>query len=306
MAANRENQPVTGDDRDLAHLRAAMTNLEQRFTDFTRDIRDAIAALGQVPPQPNLPHRAGVVPPAPPVNPPARRRNEHQRHGGPNHYRDESSSEEELEFEDLVENLRNNRKSVYEYKLKMDLASFDGRIDIEGILDWIQTTEHFFEYMNIPEHKRVSLVAYKLKAGAAAWWEQVQFTRRRQGKQHIRTWTKMKQYIRDRYLPANYEHVLSGERVNCVIQKVLLTPSHPISSQRHNLFKTRCTIKQKVCDVIIDSGSCENIVSKSLVKALQLPTVKHPHPYKIGWIKKGTEMLVNEVCKVSFSIDKFY
>ena len=59
----------------------------------------------------------------------------------------------------------------------MDLASFDGRIDIEGILDWIQTIEHFFEYMNILEHKRVSLVAYKLKAGAAAWWEQVQFTR---------------------------------------------------------------------------------------------------------------------------------
>ena len=34
--------------------------------------------------------------------------------------------------------------------------------------------------------------------------------------------------------------------------------------------------------------------------------MKQPHPYKIGWIKKGTDMVVNEVCKVQFSIGKFY
>ena len=98
----------------------------------------------------------------------------------------------------------------------------------------------------------------------------------------------------------------SGEYVNCVIQKVLLTPSQPVSSQRNSLFRTRCTINKRVCDVIIDSGSCENIISKSLVKTLELLTVKHPHPYKIGWIKKGTKLMVTEVCKVQFSIGKFY
>ena len=41
----------------------------------------------------------------------------------------------------------------------------------------------------------------------------------------------------------------SGEHINCVIQKVLLTPSHPISPQRHNLFKTCCTIKQRRCEM---------------------------------------------------------
>lgn len=48
------------------------------------------------------------------------------------------------------------------------------------------------------------------------------------------------------------------------------------------------TVKGKMCDVIIDSGSCENVVSKALVKALQLSTVAHTSPYKIGCIEKDT------------------
>ena len=34
------------------------------------------------------------------------------------------------------------------------------------ILDWIQSKKHLFEYMEIRKSKKVSLVAYKLKAGA--------------------------------------------------------------------------------------------------------------------------------------------
>ena len=97
-----------------------------------------------------------------------------------------------------------------------------------------------------------------------------------------------------------------GEQVNCVVQRELLSPREPLNSQRHNIFRTRCTIKGKVCDVIIDSGSCENIVSKALVKTLELTTEKHLNPYKIGWIKRGTEIMVNEICKVKFSIGKYY
>ena len=70
---------------------------------------------------------------------------------------------------------------------------------------------------------------------------------------------------------------------NSVICRILLAPKEPKKpSQRHTLFCTRCVVHQKIFDVIIDSGSTENIVSRDIVHRLNLPTTKHPNPYKIG------------------------
>jgi hypothetical protein len=66
--------------------------------------------------------------------------------------------------------------------MKMDLPSFNGQLQIEGFLDWLVLVERFFDYMDIPEDKKVKLVAYRLLRGAFAWWEQLQITRLRQGK----------------------------------------------------------------------------------------------------------------------------
>ncbi|KAK4260359.1 hypothetical protein QN277_003486 [Acacia crassicarpa] len=49
--------------------------------------------------------------------------------------------------------------------------------------------------------------------------------------------------------------------------------------QREQIFYTRCTVKEKVCNLIVDSGSCANVASTLLIQKLQLPTTPHPHPY---------------------------
>uniref|UniRef100_A0A6N2KR41 Retrotransposon gag domain-containing protein n=1 Tax=Salix viminalis TaxID=40686 RepID=A0A6N2KR41_SALVM len=59
------------------------------------------------------------------------------------------------------------------FRMKMDLPNFNGQLQIEGFLDWLAMVERFFDYMDIPEDKRVKLVAYKLMGGASAWWEQL-------------------------------------------------------------------------------------------------------------------------------------
>ena len=60
-----------------------------------------------------------------------------------------------------------------------------------------------------------------------------------------------------------------------------------------------------LCDLIIDSGSQENIISKDVMERLQLETETHPSPYAIGCIKEFDGIWVHEHCKVSFSIGKY-
>ena len=75
---------------------------------------------------------------------------------------------------------------------------------------------------------------------------------------------------------------------------------------RKNIFHTRCTTAGNVCDVIIDSGSCENVVSNYMVEKLKMPTQSHPHPYKLQWPNKGSEVKVTKRCHVNFSIGQKY
>jgi len=75
---------------------------------------------------------------------------------------------------------------------------------------------------------------------------------------------------------------------------------------RKNIFHTRCTTAGKFCDVIIDSGSCENVVSNYMVEKLKMPTQSHPHPYKLQWLNKGSEVKVTKCFLVDFSIGQKY
>ncbi|XP_062075889.1 uncharacterized protein LOC133780020 [Humulus lupulus] len=384
--------------------------------------------------------------------------------------------------------------------MKIDIPWFDGHLHIEDFLDWLSTIEKFFECMNVVATSQVQLVSYKLKGGVVAWWDQLQNHQRRSGKQPIRSWPRMRQLLRARFLHLDYEQTLyqqyqqcrqhkrsvadyasefyrlnartdlvetelqqvtyflgglrenikyplslhsiwslsdavnlatkvetqqvhapihssfswrptsdvtpssasapptnkpssssappsrpqpppttpgkqsfprshnpysrsgpdrcyrclepghrsnecpkcrtafviddydgahgddffhvddsatlyddtdfavgdEGDPIVCILEKIILASKQSLPSQRNTIFCTRCTINNKVCDVIIDSGSTENVVSKALVKTLALQTSPHPQPYKLGWIKCGIEAKVTELCRFSFSIGKNY
>ncbi|GKC00261.1 putative nucleotidyltransferase, ribonuclease H, partial [Tanacetum coccineum] len=45
----------------------------------------------------------------------------------------------------------------------------------------------------------------------------------------------------------------------------------------------------KVCIFVCDSGSCDNLIATEVVQKLGLKTENHPKPYKLQWLKKGSE-----------------
>ncbi|GKB11843.1 putative reverse transcriptase domain-containing protein [Tanacetum coccineum] len=58
--------------------------------------------------------------------------------------------------------------------------------------------------------------------------------------------------------------------------------------------------------MIIDGGSCENVVSTYMVEKLEMKTEDHPEPYQLTWLKKGNTVKVSKRCLVQFSIGKSY
>nr|XP_048331651.1 uncharacterized protein LOC125422974 [Ziziphus jujuba var. spinosa] len=99
---------------------------------------------------------------------------------------------------------------------------------------------------------------------------------------------------------------IDGDPIVCILQKVLYSAKRYTPTQRHILFKTKCTINGKICEVIIDGGGTENVVFKALVATLNLPTKPHPKLYKIGWVKQDSDIKVQEMCNLTFSIGNNY
>jgi hypothetical protein len=107
------------------------------------------------------------------------------------------------------------------------------------------------------------------------------------------------------------EEFVSGEAERgpmFMVRRVCFTPrkAEDEDDQRHNLFHSRCTIGCKACQLVINSGSCENVVVKEVVEKLALEMEKHPNPYWLEWLKKGNEVIVSKCYLVSFSIGSRY
>ena len=88
-------------------------------------------------------------------------------------------------------------------------------------------------------------------------------------------------------------------------RRVLIGQRTQEPCQRSNLFRTRCKSGGKVCNVIVDGGSTNNLVAEEMVQKLGLRRMRHPCPYRIGWLQGEHGLEVREQCLVDLQIGQY-
>nr|GEX52334.1 hypothetical protein [Tanacetum cinerariifolium] len=129
-----------------------------------------------------------------------RRREDKDEESKENPFGDGSSFDEQSVLRPRRNQREDNR--IWESSMRVNIPDFDGdTLNLEGFIDWLVAAEEVFEFKEVPENKRVSLIATKLRGRASAWWQQMKLTRERVGKSKITSWQKMKKCRRANFIP---------------------------------------------------------------------------------------------------------
>ncbi|ESQ37159.1 hypothetical protein EUTSA_v10003071mg, partial [Eutrema salsugineum] len=86
------------------------------------------------------------------------------------------------------DNFGDGRDNKWESGFRVDILEFHGGIRGDELLDWIVSVEEVLEFKEVPDNRRVPLVAMRFRGHAASWWKQLKSTRTRTGKEPIQSW----------------------------------------------------------------------------------------------------------------------
>jgi hypothetical protein len=86
------------------------------------------------------------------------------------------------------------------------------------------------------------------------------------------------------------------------LNKVTLLQQSTPQTTQDSLFITHAHLSHDFSTTcILNNGSQENLISKSIVDKLHLPVDPHPHPYALGWKDHGSSSKITHTCIVLFS-----
>ena len=94
----------------------------------------------------------------------------------------EAEKEGELETKDETEDIAVKLlKAVIgaSSKPRLEIATYNGGLNPEELVDWINTMDKHFDYEETPETRKVKFVVTILKGHALLWWDGIQAERRR-------------------------------------------------------------------------------------------------------------------------------
>jgi hypothetical protein len=147
---------------------------------------------------------------------------------------EEAGHEEEVTTEDASTERLIKSIARMSSKTKMDIPIYEGSLDAEELLDWIQALDTFLDYEDIEEDKKVRNVVTKLKGHAALWWDELQADRRCKGKQKIKSWDRMIAKMKEKFIPRDYQITLF-RRMQNLRQKLMMVKEYTEEFYRLNI-----------------------------------------------------------------------
>ena len=78
-----------------------------------------------------------------------------------------------------------------------------------------------------------------------------------------------------------------------------------VKGQHSSIFMSECSIKDKVCKLIIDGGSFTNVVSSDVVQALSLSAWRLPMPRYMQWMNQSGMLKITHRARVKFSMGNY-
>ncbi|GAV91285.1 hypothetical protein CFOL_v3_34682 [Cephalotus follicularis] len=114
---------------------------------------------------------------------------------------DVENSDEDMSDEDPRGRIRRrNKADDNDRGLHLDIPDFDGSLNPDDFVDWMNAIERLFDYKDYTEEKKFKFAILELKKYASLLWENVRNQRVREGKERIRTRTKIEETFEKKVL----------------------------------------------------------------------------------------------------------
>ncbi|XP_038989081.1 uncharacterized protein LOC120112937 [Phoenix dactylifera] len=92
--------------------------------------------------------------------------------------------------------------------VRVEAPSFVGRMDPHEYLDWESDMNHYFEWYDMSEERKIRFAKMRLLGQAKYYWQNVERLILHRRQEPIRTWDEMKDKLREKYLPTSYQQRL--------------------------------------------------------------------------------------------------
>ena len=107
--------------------------------------------------------------------------------------------------EDQDEEIQLRVLSIAHSKPIVEVIHDAGKLDTNVVLGWISNMEKFFEFKKTLDNRKVKIAVTRQKGHASLWWEHLQTNIQRRGKEKIRTWLKMVNKVKKKFLTTDYQ-----------------------------------------------------------------------------------------------------